>query len=505
MKKFLYIILVSFFSLTIISCAEKEESTTTATTTTTTLSAPSSLTATGGASQVALDWTAVSGASSYTVFWDNTTGVSSSSTAITSVSTDNYTHSSLDNGTTYYYKVAAVYSAGTGSLSSEVNATTTFSTSSVVTMDNLTIGSQTYTNAFKLSASCTVSTLTDKSGDYVSYATVFTYYDNKSLIMDQRLFNDSSCTNSYTATSVVTSGGALSNPINTLSFADNITVVQLSNYFDNGTAMPVFDNDSNAVDNGSMYGLIANSGNVSIAGPLLMAGQIYPKSDNEVHASFGSWYACVFTGTDNCTSPDNFTRIQDNVAGSNTLRLEKYSVMKKCTMAGQTLTYSLGKCSGTLTLSNIEDSYVRDDQVNSNFGSSNSLFIDADPNRYEIFIKGPEIDQIPSGATVSSATLVLTSFDSGSTAEARQVVTAWDENSITWNNRPTDDAGQFTTFNTSSGNVSINVKAAVEAWISGANNHGLRLLSSGGDGSDYRSSEYTTANQRPSFVIELSY
>ena len=77
-----------------------------------------------------------------------------------------------------------------------------------------------------------------------------------------------------------------------------------------------------------MYGLIGNSDNVSRSGPLLMWGQIYPKSDNEVHASFGRWYACVFTGTDNCTSPDNFTRIQDNVAGSNTLQLEKYSVLK---------------------------------------------------------------------------------------------------------------------------------------------------------------------------------
>ena len=282
------------------------------------------MTATGGASQVALDWTAVSGAISYTVYWDNSTGVSSSSTAITSVSTDNYTHSSLDNGTTYYYKVAAVYSAGTGSLSSEVNATTTFSTSSVVTMDNLTIGSQTYTNAFKSSASCTVSTLTDKSGDYVSYATVFTYYDNKSLIMDQRLFNDSSCTNSYTATSVVTSGGALSNPLSTSSFADNITVVQLSNYLDNGTALPVFDNSSNAVDNGSMYGLIANRNHATY--PLMMVGQIYPISDNEVHAAFGYWLSCRQNAYVPCTTPDNFTNIQDN-AGS-FLYLSKYNVMK---------------------------------------------------------------------------------------------------------------------------------------------------------------------------------
>ena len=320
MKNILYIILISFFSLTVISCAKKSSNDNT----TTTLSAPSGLTATGGASQVTLDWTAVSGASSYTVYWDNATGVSSSSTAITSVSTDNYTHSSLDNGTTYYYKVAAVNSAGTGSLSSEVNATTTFSTSSVVTMDSLTIGSQTYTNAFKLATDCTVSTLTDNSGDYVSYAWVITYYDNKSLIMDARLFNDSSCTNLYTATSVVTNGGTLSNPLSTYSLGDNITVVQLSNYLDNGTALPVFDNSSNAVDNGSMYGLIGDRGNATY--PLWMVGQIYPKSDNEVHAAFGSWLSCRLNSYVPCTTPDNFTNIQDN-AGS-FLYLSKYNVMK---------------------------------------------------------------------------------------------------------------------------------------------------------------------------------
>ena len=98
---------------------------TTSSSTDTTLSAPSNLTATGSAGQVILDWTTLSGASSYTIFWDYSTGVSSSSDAITSVSTDNYTHSSLDNGTVYYYKVAGVDSSGTlGTLTSEVSAAT---------------------------------------------------------------------------------------------------------------------------------------------------------------------------------------------------------------------------------------------------------------------------------------------------------------------------------------------------------------------------------------------
>ena len=109
-----------------ISCGEKDEnssSSTAATTDNTTLSAPSGVTATLGYYQVAIDWTAVSGASSYTVYWGSSTGISSSSTAITGITDDNYTHSGRDNGTTYYYKVAAVDSSGTGSLSSEVNAT----------------------------------------------------------------------------------------------------------------------------------------------------------------------------------------------------------------------------------------------------------------------------------------------------------------------------------------------------------------------------------------------
>ncbi|MCH2267643.1 MAG: hypothetical protein MK515_14450, partial [SAR324 cluster bacterium] len=46
--------------------------------------------------------------SSYTLFWGTSSGINSSSSSITSISTDNYTHTSLSNGSTYYYKVAAV-------------------------------------------------------------------------------------------------------------------------------------------------------------------------------------------------------------------------------------------------------------------------------------------------------------------------------------------------------------------------------------------------------------
>ena len=125
MKKFLFIFLISCFSLTIISCGEKDEyESWEKYGATSILSAPDNLTASGGWNTVTLDWDSVTGATSYTLYWDTTTGVSASSTSITSITTDNYTHSGLDNGTTNYYKVAAINSSGTGTLSSEANART---------------------------------------------------------------------------------------------------------------------------------------------------------------------------------------------------------------------------------------------------------------------------------------------------------------------------------------------------------------------------------------------
>ncbi|MBC8259669.1 MAG: hypothetical protein H8E38_11670 [SAR324 cluster bacterium] len=98
-----------------------------------TLSAPANLTATATTGTATLVWDAVSGASSYTLFWSTSSGVTSSSSSITSISTDNYTHTSLSNGSTYYYKVAAIDSAGTGTLSSEVSASPVLSVPANIT------------------------------------------------------------------------------------------------------------------------------------------------------------------------------------------------------------------------------------------------------------------------------------------------------------------------------------------------------------------------------------
>ena len=123
MKNILLIILISFFTFAIISCAiVTGESDDTTTATTATLSAPDNLSASGANNTITLTWNSVSGATSYTLYWDNVSGIDNSDTAITSITNDNYTHNNMDNGSTYYYKVAAVNSSGTGSLSSVVSA-----------------------------------------------------------------------------------------------------------------------------------------------------------------------------------------------------------------------------------------------------------------------------------------------------------------------------------------------------------------------------------------------
>jgi hypothetical protein len=80
------------------------------------------LSANGANNTITLTWNSVGGATGYTLYWDNVSGIDSSDTAITSITNDNYTHSNMDNGSTYYYKVAAVNSSGTGTLSSVASA-----------------------------------------------------------------------------------------------------------------------------------------------------------------------------------------------------------------------------------------------------------------------------------------------------------------------------------------------------------------------------------------------
>jgi fibronectin type 3 domain-containing protein len=86
---------------------------------------PTGVTATAGVVQVALGWSASSGATSYSVYRSTSSGGEGTTAYASGLSSTSYTDTSVTAGTTYYYKVAAVNSAGTSAQSSEVSATPT--------------------------------------------------------------------------------------------------------------------------------------------------------------------------------------------------------------------------------------------------------------------------------------------------------------------------------------------------------------------------------------------
>jgi fibronectin type 3 domain-containing protein len=72
---------------------------------------------------VALAWTASSGATSYNVYRGTASGGESATAIATGITSPSYSDTGLTNGTTYYYKVAAVNAGGTSVLSGEASAT----------------------------------------------------------------------------------------------------------------------------------------------------------------------------------------------------------------------------------------------------------------------------------------------------------------------------------------------------------------------------------------------
>jgi len=81
--------------------------------------APTSLTATAGATSISLNWTAGSGATSYNIYQGSIAG-GESGTPITTVTGTSYTVSSLNPGQPYFFTVVAVDAGGNSPASNEV-------------------------------------------------------------------------------------------------------------------------------------------------------------------------------------------------------------------------------------------------------------------------------------------------------------------------------------------------------------------------------------------------
>jgi len=93
---------------------------------------PANLQATAGNAQVSLSWSASTGATSYNV--KRSTNPGGPYTQIASPSTNSYNDTGLTNGTTYYYVVSAVNTAGQSANSTQASATPSTATNPEVTI-----------------------------------------------------------------------------------------------------------------------------------------------------------------------------------------------------------------------------------------------------------------------------------------------------------------------------------------------------------------------------------
>lgn len=105
---------------------------------------PTGLSATAGNAQVSLSWTASLGATSYNVKRSTVSGGSYATIASGTLNTT-YTDSSVSNGTTYYYVVSAVNTAGQSANSAQVSALST-APAAVAAPTNLSGTVSTYSN-----------------------------------------------------------------------------------------------------------------------------------------------------------------------------------------------------------------------------------------------------------------------------------------------------------------------------------------------------------------------
>jgi hypothetical protein len=174
------------------------------------------------------------------------------------------------------------------------------------------------------------------------------------------------------------------------------------------------------------------------------------------------------------------------------------------------------------------DTQVRSDSPDTSFGVTTPLVVDGDDNgasgnqpsqaliRFdELFGSSPQ--QVPLGATITSATLLIntgsgSSDQSGNSSSIYPMLVDWSESS-TWNSM----AGGISANGVEAAALAdgtlvpstrgvllaFDVMATVQAWANGAANHGWAVLPNGTDGWRWNSSEVSTASLRP--MLSITY
>jgi hypothetical protein len=163
----------------------------------------------------------------------------------------------------------------------------------------------------------------------------------------------------------------------------------------------------------------------------------------------------------------------------------------------------------TTTIKASFDSYVRQDQSDTNFGDETVLRMrtDSGENRFA-FVYFPIA--LPTGATILSATLTLkrqAAWSGTHITTASRVTATWKEARVTYTNRPSVTATNEATLETVDGALNssfdLDVTDIVQDWVDGQAVYGLRLETDHTSALSVYSSEAADA-RRPTLVIEYA-
>jgi hypothetical protein len=176
-------------------------------------------------------------------------------------------------------------------------------------------------------------------------------------------------------------------------------------------------------------------------------------------------------------------------------------------------------CSGSATLtfqdgvngySSTHDAYGDGGGTkNTNYGTAAVLYL-ASGDR-ESFLRfdnifGASAGQIPTGVTITSATLKVnvTTPVASALANVYPVTASWNESALTWNNRPSAGSSSATFSLATTGLKEISVTTQLQSWLANpTSNYGWKFDSNQSATAELASSEAISSATRP--LLEVSY
>jgi len=190
--------------------------------------------------------------------------------------------------------------------------------------------------------------------------------------------------------------------------------------------------------------------------------------------------------------------------------------------------FQQGRVSGGLAYAGTVDTQLRQSQPTTSFATATSLLVDAadaaQANASQTLLRfdglvGTAAGQVPPGARIASARLVLDSTNPGAGARLHRLLSTWSA-AATWNSLGAGvqadgreaaiafAAQAGTAFRTplvpETAGFTIDVTADVQAWAGGAANHGWALMpwNAGTDGWAFSSAEATAIDRRPRLEVD---